>query len=430
LDQQAKLLNTDVLIKAGKISNIGVNLNEPGAIVIDGTNKHVSAGIIDEHSHIACAGGVNECSQSVTAEVRVADVIDPDDVDIYRQLSGGVTSSHILHGSCNTIGGQTQLLKLRWGANAEQMKFAGWDPFIKFALGENVKRSFGQGNNRYPDTRMGVEQVLTDAFARARSYEKLGASKRKDLELETLLEILNKKRFITCHSYVQSEILGIINVADKYGFTVNTFTHILEGYKVADRMQKHGANASTFSDWWAYKMEVVDAIPQGPAIMQKAGLNVAINSDDAEMARRLNQEAAKSIKYGGMAEEEAIKMVTINPANMLHVGNQTGSIKIGKDADIVLWSDNPLSIYAKAEKTFVDGIIYFDRAKDMELRAEIITEKARLVQKMADAKKGGDKTQPATPSFKAHNFCEDDHESGKTLWDRIEKRLLTQTQNN
>jgi imidazolonepropionase-like amidohydrolase len=424
-DKDGKLENTDVLVKNGKIAAIGKNLSDASAKIIDGTGKHLSAGIIDEHSHIAGTGGINECSQSVTAETRIADIIDPEDVDIYRQLSGGVTSSHILHGSCNTIGGQTQLLKLRWGANAEGLKFANWDPFIKFALGENVKRSSSQANPRFPDTRMGVEEVLTDAFTRAVDYQKLGAGKRKDLELEALSEILNKKRFITCHSYVQSEINSLIKVADKFKFTVNTFTHILEGYKVADKMKAHGANASTFSDWWAYKVEVIDAIPQNAYIMQKVGINVAINSDDAEMARRLNQEAAKSVKYGNMDEQDALKMVTINPATMLHVADRTGSIKVGKDADLVLWSDNPLSIYAKAEKTMVDGIVYFDREKDKQLREDISKERTRLIQKMIGAKKGGDKTGPAVPSFRERNYCEDDHHDGNSLWDRIEDRLVS-----
>jgi imidazolonepropionase-like amidohydrolase len=425
-EKEGKLENTDVLIKNGKIAGIGKNLSDPTARVIDGTGKHLSPGIIDEHSHIAGTGSINECSQSVTAEVRIADIINPDDINIYRQLSGGVTSSHILHGSCNTIGGQTQLLKLRWGVNAEQMKFANWDGFIKFALGENVKRSStNQGNNRFPDTRMGVEEVLNDAFTRARDYEKLGPGKRKDLELEALVEILNKKRFITCHSYIQSEINALIKVADKFNFKVNTFTHILEGYKVADKLKAHGSNVSTFSDWWAYKMEVVDAIPQNAGIMQKVGLNVAINSDDAEMARRLNQEAAKSVKYTGMSEEEALKMVTINPAVMLHVGDRTGSIKVGKDADVVLWSDNPLSIYAKAEKTIVDGIIYFDRERDKQLREDIAREKARLIQKMIGAKKNGDRTTPAVPSFQEINSCEEDHDDVKDLWHRIESRIIS-----
>ena len=422
-EKEGKLSATDVLIKNGKIAAVGKDLKDASAKIIDGTGKHLSAGIIDEHSHIAVSGGVNECSQSVTAETRIADVIDPEDVDIYRQLSGGVTSSHILHGSCNTIGGQTQLLKLRWGASAEQMKFANWDPFIKFALGENVKRSSTAANPRFPDTRMGVEEVLTDAFTRATEYQKAAVGKRRDLELDALVEILNKKRFITCHSYIQSEINSIMKVADKFKFTVNTFTHILEGYKVADKMKMHGSNASTFSDWWAYKVEVIDAIPQNAYLMQQQGLNVAINSDDAEMARRLNQEAAKSVKYAGMDEQAALKMVTLNPAIMLHIADRTGSIKVGKDADLVLWSDHPLSIYAKAEKTIVDGIVYFDRDKEKQLHDDISKERSRLIQKMITAKKGGDKTGPAIPSFREKNYCEDDHHDGNSLWDRIEVRM-------
>lgn len=421
-EKEGKLLNTDVLIKNGKIAAVGKNLSDAAARVIDGTGKHISAGIIDEHSHIAITGGVNECSQSVTAEVRVGDVLDPEDIGMYRNLSGGVTSSHLLHGSCNTIGGQTQLIKLRWGADAEQLKFANWDPFIKFALGENVKSSRNSSNNRFPDTRMGVEEVLNDAFTKTLAYQKLGPDKRKDLEMEALSEILNKKRFITCHSYVQSEINMLIKIADKFHFTVNTFTHILEGYKVADKMKAHGAAGSTFSDWWAYKMEVIDAIPQNPYIMQQVGITVAINSDDQEMSTRLNQEAAKSIKYANMDEQEALKMVTLNPAIMLHVADRVGSIKVGKDADLVLWSDEPLSIYAKAEKTFVDGIIYFDREKDMQMRAYIAKERSRLIQKMIAVKKGGDKVGPAIPSSKPKNYCEDDSHSGKSIWERIEHR--------
>jgi imidazolonepropionase-like amidohydrolase len=423
-EKSGVLAGTDVLLKGGKITAIGKGLKDASARVIDGTGKHVTAGIIDEHSHVASSGGINECSQSVTAEARIADVIDPEDVDIYRQLSGGVTASHILHGSCNTIGGQTQLLKFRWGKNAEDLKFGNWDPFIKFALGENVKRSYNTANNRFPDTRMGVEQVLTDAFTRARDYEKLGPGKRIDLELETLLEILNKKRFITCHSYIQSEINSILKVADKFGFTVNTLTHILEGYKVADKMKAHGANASTFADWWNYKMEVLDAIPQNAYLMQKNGVNVAINSDDAEMARRLNHEAAKSVKYAGMSEEDALKMVTLNPAKMLHVADRVGSIKEGKDADVVVWSAHPLSIYAKSEQTIVDGTIVFDRAEDAKLQEALKAEKQRLVMKMLGAKKGGAATRPAIPSYKPENMCEEDHNHERSLWERISHRFV------
>ena len=420
-ENEGKLENTDVLLKNGKIAAIGKGLTG-GTKIIDGTGKHLSAGIIDEHSHIAITGGVNECTQSVTSEVRVADVISPDDINIYRQLSGGVTASHLLHGSCNPIGGQTQLIKLRWGKNAEEMKFANWDGFIKFALGENVKKSSAPGNQRFPDTRMGVEQVYVDAFQRAVDYQKMGTSKRKDLELDALVEILNKKRFITCHSYVQSEINMLMKVADKFNFKVNTFTHILEGYKVADKMKAHGVmGVSTFSDWWAYKMEVQDAIAYNAAIMQKVGLTVAINSDDAEMARRLNQEAAKIVKYGNVSEEEALKMATLNPAIMLHVADRVGSIKVGKDADVVLWSDNPLSIYAKSLYTIVDGTIYFDREKDAEMRTQMATEKARLIQKLLTEKKapgGAARMVGARPRLDELNECEEDRNHKKQILER------------
>ncbi|MGL5945547.1 MAG: amidohydrolase family protein, partial [Sediminibacterium sp.] len=420
-DKEGKLEGADVLVKNGKIAKVGKNLSDAGARIIDATGKHLTAGIIDEHSHIASAS-TNEGGQSVTSEVRIKDNLDPDDINIYRQLSGGVTTSHILHGSANTIGGQTQLIKLRWGADDEGLMFKNWDPFIKFALGENVKRSSStQGNTRFPDTRMGVEQVLIDAFTRAKAYDtewkeaeannkKKGATPvvvRRDLELDALAEIINKKRFITCHSYVASEIIGTMRVAERFGFRINTFTHILEGYKVADKMKEHGANASTFSDWWAYKNEVQDAIPYNAAIMQKVGLNVAINSDDAEMARRLNQEAAKSVKYGGISEEDALKMVTINPAKMLHVDDRVGSIKEGKDADLVLWSDNPLSIYAKSLYTMVDGTIYFDREKDAEMRKQVKAERTRLIGKMIGEKRSGSPVLPFTPSYKYISTCLD-----------------------
>lgn len=409
-EKEGKLEETDVLVKGGKIARVGKNLGDATATVIDGTGKHLTAGIIDEHSHIASAS-TNEGAQSVTSEVRMQDNIDPDDINIYRQLSGGVTTSHILHGSANTIGGQTQLIKLRWGVNDEELKFKNWDPFIKFALGENVKRTSSTSNNRFPDTRMGVEQVLIDAFNRAVAYEKTMKTDpkgtRRDLELDALVEIMNKQRFITCHSYVQSEITATMRVAEQFGFRINTFTHILEGYKVADKMKAHGAAASTFSDWWAYKVEVTDAIPYNAYLMNKVGLNVAINSDDAEMARRLNQEAAKSVKYGGLSEEEALKMVTINPAKMLHVDDRVGSIKAGKDADLVLWSDHPLSIYAKAEKTMVDGTIYFDREKDAAMRKQVLAERTRLISKMVGEKRGGRPTMPATPSYKYVHTCLD-----------------------
>ena len=435
-EKEGILQNTDVLLKNGKIAAIGKNLSEPGARIIDGTGKHLTAGLIDEHSHIAAAS-INEGGQSVTSEVRIQDNLNPDDINIYRQLSGGVTTSHILHGSANTIGGQTQLIKLRWGVNAEQLKFEGWTGFIKFALGENVKRSSSQQSNRFPDSRMGVSQLLFDAFTRAKEYEaawqKYEAERKKnpkatvprrDLELEALVEIMNKKRFITCHSYVQSEITDMMRVAEQFGFTLNTFTHILEGYKVADKMKQHGAAVSTFSDWWNYKMEVVDAIPFNASLMHRMGLNVAINSDDAEMARRLNHEAAKSIKYGGMSEEDALKMVTLNPAIMLHVDDRVGSIRVGKDADVVLWSDHPLSVYAMAMHTIVDGIVYYDREKDTQLRIQIAKERARLIARMTGEKRMGAPTVPFAPSMEIMHTCSDhNHKHGLFVIDADELNL-------
>ena len=418
-EKDGKMANTDVLLRAGKIAKIGKDITEAGARVIDGTGKHLTPGIIDEHSHIA-AMSINEGAQSVTSEVRVGDNMNPEDINIYRQLSGGVTTSHILHGSANTIGGQTQLIKLRWGASDDGIKFAGADPFIKFALGENVKRTTAVlGNNRFPDTRMGVEEMLTDAFDRAADYQKAlkaNPNSRRDLELEAISNIMNNKLFITCHSYVQTEITYAMRVIEKfknkgYDFKVNTFTHILEGYKVADKMKAHGASAATFSDWFNYKTEVQDATGYNAAIMQRVGVNTIINSDDAEMARRLNQEAGKIVKYGGVTEDEAFKMVTLNPAKALHIDNKVGSIKVGKDADVVLWTDNPLSIYAKSLYTIVDGTVFFDRTKDAEKSKAVATERAKLIQKMLGEKRAGAPMRPATPSYQTILSCGDhDHE--------------------
>ncbi len=412
-EKEGILENTDVYISGGKIMEIGQSLNVKNAITIDATGKHLTCGVIDEHSHIAISRGVNECTQSNTAEVSIGDVVDAEDIDIYRQLGGGVTTSQLLHGSCNPVGGQSAIIKLRWGAEPEAMKFEKAAGFIKFALGENVKRSRAPGNNRFPNTRMGVEQVFEDAFTRAEEYREkkktAGPNFRKDLEMETMLEILDKRRFISCHSYVQSEINMLMHVADAHNFTVNTFTHILEGYKVADKMKKHGAGASSFSDWWAYKYEVIDAIPYNGALMHEQGVLTAFNSDDAEMARRLNQEAGKAMMYGNVSAEDAWKFVTLNPAKLLHIDDYVGSIKKGKDADLVIWSDYPMSIYAKAEKTFIDGIKYFDREEDKTMQIAVQAERNRLIQKMLAEKAGGAKTQ-APRKKRQHNYHCDDSE--------------------
>lgn len=407
-EKEGVLKETDVLVKNGEISEIGQNLSDSGATIIDATGKHLTAGIIDEHSHIATSS-VNEGGQNSSAEVSIEDVLDDSDINIYRNLAGGVTSIQVLHGSANPIGGRSAIIKLKWGESADNLIYNNSPKFIKFALGENVKQTRSQSNIRFPQSRMGVEQVYVDYFTRAKEYDALkksGKPFRKDIELDVLVEILNKERFISCHSYVQSEINMLMKVAEKFNFNINTFTHILEGYKVADKMAEHGVGGSTFSDWWAYKFEVNDAIPYNASIMHNAGIVVAINSDNAEMARRLNQEAAKSIKYGGMSEEEAWKFVTLNPAKLLHIDNRVGSIKVGKDADLVLWSDNPLSIYAKAEKTIIEGVTYFDLKRDEMMRSNIQKEKNELINMMLHAKNKGLKTQTVKKKEKELLHCD------------------------
>ncbi|WCO00734.1 amidohydrolase family protein [Psychroserpens ponticola] len=408
------LKTTDVLVKNGKIVKVGKDLSDSSAQVIDATGKHLTSGIIDEHSHIAAAS-INEGGQNSSAEVSIEDVIDDEDIDIYRNLAGGVTVIQILHGSANPIGGRSAIIKLKWGENANNLIYKDSPKFIKFALGENVKQSNWSSFERFPQTRMGVEQLYIDYFSRAKAYnalKKSGKPYRKDIEMDVIAEILNKERFISCHSYVQSEINMLMKVAEKFDFNINTFTHILEGYKLADKMVEHGVGGSTFSDWWAYKYEVNDAIPYNAAIMHNAGVVVAINSDDGEMSRRLNQEAAKSVKYGGVSEEDAWKFVTLNPAKLLHIDDKVGSIKVGKDADLVLWSDHPLSIYAKAEKTLIEGVTYFDIKRDEIMRSRIKTEKAELINEMMLAKNKGLKTQPIKKKEKDQMHCDYiDHES-------------------
>jgi imidazolonepropionase-like amidohydrolase len=425
-EQDSSQANMDVYITDGRIVRIAKNIDAPKeafALVIDGTGKHLTPGIIDEHSHIAISGGVNEGTQASSAEVRIGDVINPDDVNIYRQLAGGVTAAQLLHGSANPIGGQSALVKLRWGSSAEQMKISGAPGFIKFALGENVKQA-NWGDNftiRFPQTRMGVEQVYYDYFTRGQEYKlqweewkKLSPAQReklmqprRDLDLEAVAEILSNTRFITCHSYVQSEINMLMHVGDSMHFKVNTFTHILEGYKLADKMHQRGIGGSSFADWWAYKYEVMDAIPQNPAILYRMGIVIAVNSDDAEMARRLNHEAAKSVKYGDLKEWEALRLVTLNPSRLLHLDKHQGKIAIGFDADLVLWSDNPMSVYARVETTLVDGIVLYDLQEDAKRKADMGAERNRIIQKMLKEKENGAPTvKPRMKKLKLWD-CED-----------------------
>lgn len=393
-----------ILIRGGKIAAVGADVAVPaGATVIDASSRVVTPGLIDAHSHTAIDGSVNECTNIVTAEVRVSDVLDPRDVSIYRQLAGGVTAANVLHGSCNSIGGQNATIKMRWGAlSGDALIFAGAPPGIKFALGENPKRASGGGGGvrRYPATRMGVEVSIRNAFLEAKAYKKewddyeaalksekpekgkpaksggVGAvqrpvAPRRNLQLEALREILEGKRLVHAHCYRADEILMLINVANEMGFKIATFQHVLEGYKVASEIAKHGAGGSTFSDWWAYKEEAYDAIPYNAAIMASHGVLVSLNSDSDELARRLYWEAAKAVRYGGVSEEEAFKMVTLNPAKQLRIDKWVGSIEVGKDADLAIFKAHPFAPDTRVEMTLVDGKVLFDRSKDVAARKGI-----------------------------------------------------------
>lgn len=412
------LNNADVHLRGGKIVAIGRGLAQTGTAqrIVDCSGMHITPGIIDEHSHIAISRGVNEGTHAVTTEVRIGDVVYPDDINIYRQLAGGVTASHLLHGSANPMGGQLQFIKLRWGLNADQLKVSNAVPTVKFALGENVKQAnWGDRYTmRYPQTRMGVEEIMRDGFRAAREYEaeqrQSDVNKipvRRDYQLDALLEIVSGKRNIHCHSYVQSEILMLMRLAEEFGFRVHTFTHILEGYKLAKEMAAHGAHASSFADWWAYKFEVYDAIPENPAIMHEQGVVVSINSDDAEMARRLNQEAGKSISYGGVSEADALKFVTLNAAKQMDIEGETGSLEPDKIADVVVWSGNPLSSMSKVLRTFVDGREYFSIEIDQRLRKRDAELRAFLEQAALTAASAGEPTSGAKPRSRRMYHCDD-----------------------
>ncbi len=419
--------NGSILIRDGKIAEVGAKIQAPpDATVIDAAGQYVTPGLIDCHSHIA-ADSINEGSVAVSSMVGITDVLNPDSVSIYRILAGGVTTANVLHGSANPIGGLNAVIKLRWGKTAREMLFAGAKPGIKFALGENPKRPgqetsrFGESSTprRYPATRMGVEDVIREAFTEARQYarewddykRKVAAGDRslvpprKDLRLEPLAEVLRGERLVHAHCYREDEILMLIRVAEEFGFKIATFQHVLEGYKVAKEIAAHGAGASTFSDWWAYKIEAWDAIPYNAALMTRKGVVVSLNSDSAELARHLNQEAAKGVKYGGLSEEEALKLVTLNPAKQLQIDNRVGSIDRGKDADLAIFDKHPLSNYAKVSKVLIDGQVYFDREQDLKQRPEIEKEIKELREKerktaerrptAASGESGGPPSSPA-----------------------------------
>ncbi|MEM7262861.1 MAG: amidohydrolase family protein, partial [Planctomycetota bacterium] len=418
--------NASVLIEDGKVVAVGKSIDVPkGAEVIDVRGRHVTPGIIDCHSHMATDGGVNESGQNITAEVRIGDFINEDDSTIYRHLAGGVTSANILHGSANPIGGQNQVIKLRWGELGEDLKFRAAPAGIKFALGENVKQA-NWGDNyrtRYPQSRMGVEQLFQDAFRAGRAYAarwkeweetRRGLPPRRDLELDAIREILAKERWIHCHSYRQDEILAFLRVLESFDVQIGSLQHILEGYKIADVLAKHGATASAFSDWWAYKFEVIDAIPYAGALMHEQGVVVSFNSDDRELGRHLNHEAAKAVRYGGVSEIEALKFVTLNPAKQLRIAHRVGSLEAGKDADFVVWSGHPLSTLSRCEQTWIDGRKYFDLESDKQSRTFIKEWRARLVDrvtKSGDRPKGsGPPREPGEEWSGEDEFCRHSHD--------------------
>jgi imidazolonepropionase-like amidohydrolase len=423
------MTNADVLIKRGKIAGVGKNLKaSSNARIVDATGKFVMPGIIDCHSH-SMLDSINEGSLAVTSMVRTSDVLNPTDPDLYRELAGGTTTLNLLHGSANPIGGLNTVVKIKYGRPAEEFLFPGAMPGIKFALGENVKRSNFTAlpgvQRRYPATRMGVEETIRDAFTRARDYksawdeyraavrrgDKTAMPPRHDIQLEPLVEILKGKRYVHAHSYRADEILMLINLANELGFKIRTFQHVLEGYKVAKEIAQHGAGASTFADFWGYKIEAYDAIPYNAAIMTRAGVVVSMNSDSDERARRLNIEAAKAMRYGDLTEEQALKLITLNPAIQLGIQDRVGSIDVGKDADVVIWTAHPLSVYARVETTFVDGEVFFDRTQDLARRAELDKERAALEQAEPNRPAPGG-TSPRAPQRRRPTNADDDMWNG------------------
>jgi imidazolonepropionase-like amidohydrolase len=417
---QGNITKGSIVIRDGKIAELGPTVTIPaGATVIDAAGMFVMPGIIDAHNHIAIAGGTNEGSLAVTSMVGIEEVVDPTDIDIYRDLAGGVTTVHTLHGSANPIGGKNQLIKLRWGKDAHGLVFEGWKrPTLKFALGENPKRAgetvMPGATPRYPGSRMGVEDVIRNAFIEAQNYlkgwedyrkraaagDKLAIPPRKNLEMETLAEVLRGERVCSVHAYVADEMEMFMRLADEFHIKVATFEHGLEGYKLTKELIAHGIGVTTFSDWWAYKFEVYDAIPYNAAIMVKKGVLVSINSDDAEESRHLNQEAAKCMKYGGLTEQEALALITINPAKQLGIEDRVGSLETGKDADLVIYNRHPLSIYAVPQKVLIDGQVYFDIQKDLATRAKMEQERKTLreQERKQQGGRGAETPQPATNS--------------------------------
>jgi imidazolonepropionase-like amidohydrolase len=421
------LENTDILIQNGKIARIGKNLNASAtAQIIDATGKFVTPGIIDCHSHTMVDGSVNEFSYSVTSMVRIRDVLNPKDVAIYRALAGGVTAGNILHGSANAIGGQNSTVKFKYGHPVEDFSIPDAPPGIKFALGENPKRTNFQPQPgqpfRYPRTRMGVMETIRDAFGRAKDYKQAwddfrsGKTKiqpRKDLELDPLVEVLEGKRLVHAHGYRSDEHLNLMLIADDFGFKVATLQHGLEAYKIAPEIAKRGTGVSIFVDSWGYKLEAWDSIPYNAYILWKNGVVVSINSDSDERMRRLNLDAAKVMKYGGVPEQDALQMITLNAAKQLGIAKRTGSIEVGKDADIAIWSAHPFSVYSHVEMTLIEGEVFFDIAKDAQKRIELQKEREALEKlEVNKPPSSGSTTQPTVPREKREAHRDEAEDGG------------------
>ncbi len=419
--------DADILIRQGRISAVGPGLTAPrGALEIDGRGRHVTPGIIDAHSHAAIVGGVNEGTRISTADVRIRDVIDSESINIYRQLAGGVTTINLLHGSANAIGGQMSVIKLRWGAKPADLVFTAAPEGIKFALGENPKQSNWRSDEpRYPQTRHGVEQIIREKFQQAADYRRAHAEQpsgragrdrvppRPNHELAAIAEILSGERDVHSHAYRADEMLALMRVAEQFDFVIKTFQHVLEGYKIAPQMAAHGAGGSTFIDWWAFKYEAIDGIGYNPALMHSAGVLTGLHSDDPELARRMNLEAAKAVRYGNVDPHTALKMITAYPADQLGIGHRTGRLAAGFDADVVIWNGHPLSVYSRVEQTWVDGRRHFDREADQRMRDQLAEERAALLAEVLAAGASNDNgngngngEQDATPTRRrVHSFA-------------------------
>ena len=402
------MTDTDVLFRRGEIVAVGTDLRAPsGAIEIDGSDHHLTPGIVDNHSHAAILGGVNEASRISTADVRIRDVVDSESINIYRQLAGGVTTINLLHGSANAIGGQMATIKMRWGAPPEQLILDAASPGIKFALGENPKQSnWRPAEPRYPQTRPGVEQVIREKFQQAADYKAArdnaptGRAARNQVpprpnhEMDAIARILNGNLDVHSHAYRADEILALMRTAESFGFQIKTIQHVLEGYKIASQMAAHGVGGSTFIDWWNFKAEATDAIGYNPAIMHQAGVLTALHSDNPELARRMNLDAAKAVRYGGVDAHEALKMITAYSADQIGAGDTIGRIAEGYDADVVLWDGHPLSAFSKVQQTWVDGRRYFDYQADQRMQQAIADERRELMALALD--QGGSSDEAAT----------------------------------